>query len=298
MMRAFAAALAITVGCATPAHDGLADANPTEDASVSAGPDGGFNAPLEDTDGPCTPVRPISIGGDVFGYPDNNSVNTAIGVNLLDANQRNVDHNGALCSVAANNCNGASNYAFFLKTNPTVGVLGVPETTPGTTRRWSRCVSPKVTAMYLEGYPRTTSGSTDVTKYAETMSNRVEVTGATVRYAMRFPIRFEYDAAQGDTGNANGFGRCHGVGTQLTRINAWSRDPSTACGIRAYQSGGALNSNGYWLLGPLAAGQCGASSQTVGIVAHVVCDGTAMTKTIDVEILRGQTIGAVNFEFP
>jgi hypothetical protein len=152
--------------------------------------------------------------------------------------------------------------------------------------------------MYLEGYPRNPDGKTDHTKYASTMSNRVNVAaGSTVRYSMRFPVTFEHGG--GNTGNVNGWAMCNDRPTPVVRINGWTAQPSTACGIRAYQSGGNIkNENGYWWIGPFAAGQCGASSQPVNIVAHVKCNGVPMRQTKQVDIVRGKTIGAVNLYFP
>jgi hypothetical protein len=247
----------------------------------------------------CTSALPTSIGGSIVGYPDNYSVNAAIGVHLVDSAGRSVDGGGTRCSVAANNCNGASNYAYFIRANPMISELGVPSSEPGMTRSWSRCVAPAVKRMYLEGYPRNALGKTDNTKYASTMSNRVDIpAGATVRYGMRFPRRFEYTGG-GNTGNVNGWAYCNGQPTPVTRLNAWTLQPSTACGIRAYKSGGNIgNANGYWWIGPLAAGQCNAPAQAVGVVAHVTCNGTSMHQTKHVDIVRDKTLGAINFYFP
>jgi hypothetical protein len=276
----------------------VADGGPGDlPADAGLGPDAGLDAPVEDTDGPCTAARPTSIGGNVEGYPDKFSINAVIGVHLLDAQNRSVDGGGTLCSVAAGNCNGASNYAYFIRANPTLSPLGLPADTAGTTRRWSRCVSTSVKRMYLEGYPRNPEGRTDHTKYASTMSNYVALSGATVRYSMRFAETFEH--GQGNTGNVNGWATCNGAPTQVLRINGWTREPSTACGIRAYKSGGNIeNANGYWWIGPLVAGQCGAPSQPVGVVAHVNCNGVPMSRTRTIEIVKGTTVGAVNFAFP
>lgn len=270
-----------------------ADAGSTDEADDDMEP----AMPGDDVQENCPPERPISIGGDIRGYPDDFSINAVIGVHLVDASGRSVDGSGHACSPQANNCNGASNYAYFIRANPTVSPLGLDPSVPGQTRRWSRCVAPAVSRMYLEGYPRNPEGLTDHAKYASTMSNRVDMSGGSVRYAMRFPTTWEY--GQGNTGNVNGWAWCNGQPTAVTRLNAWTAEPSTTCGIRAYQSGGNIqNPNGYWWIGPLAAGQCNAPSQAVNIVAHVTCGGQAMQQTRRVEIVRGKTIGAVNLYFP
>ena len=284
---------------ATDADGGAGHAGGDAAAGQDVGADAGVpvEMPGDDLEEDCPPERPRSIGGDIRGYPDDFSVNASIGVHLVNASGGSVDGSGSPCSVAANNCNGASNYAYFIRANPTLDPTGLDPSVPGQTRRWSRCVATAVAHMYLEGYPRNPDGHTDHTKYASTMSNRVDLAAGTVRYAMRFPTTWEYGA--GNTGNVNGWAWCHGQPTAVTRINAWTAQPSTACGIRAYQSGGHIgNPNGYWWIGPLAAGQCNAPSQAVNIVAHVTCDGIPMQETRRVDVVRGKTIGAVNLYFP
>lgn len=248
----------------------------------------------------CTTSQPTSIGGGVYGHPDNHSVNASIGVELVDANGVPVDTLGRPCSGTTDTCISNSNYAFMVHINPGTSPLGTPSSTPGMTRSWSRCVAGNVASVYYEGYPRNESGVTDETRYGETMSNKMLVSsGATLRYDMRLPVRYEADAVMGNTGNANGWAYCNGAPTPVTRINGWTRTPNSGCGIHAYQSGGNINNaNGYWWIGPLAAGQCNAPYQTVGVVVHVNCNGRDMAKTIDINITKGKTIGAVNYYFP
>jgi len=242
----------------------------------------------------CTSAKPIWVGGGVYGYPDNYTVHASIGVELVDANGKDVDESGVRCD-AGGKCVHPSQYAFMETVNDSVGPLGEPS---GGVRAWSRCVAGNVAAVYSEAYPRGLNDHTDETKYGETMSNRMTPVNQVVRYDTRLPMRYEYDS-RGNTGNVNGFAFCDGVKTQVTRINAWATAPNSACGIHAYQSGSRdLNPNGYWWLGPLAAGQCNAPSQEVEVVAHVQCRGKDMSKGVKVGITQGKTLGAVNLYFP
>jgi hypothetical protein len=280
---ALGSALALLSGCGPEDAEGARLA--TLEQGVAAG---------------CTTSQPTSIGGGVYGHPDNNSVNASIGVELINANGVPVDELGRACSGTTDTCIGNSNYAFMVNINPGTSPLGTPSTTPGMTRSWSRCVAGNVTSVYYEGYPRNESGVTDETRYGETMSNKMLVSsGGTLRYDMRLPVRYEADAVTGNTGNANGWAYCNGSPTPVTRINGWTTTPNSGCGIHAYQSGGNINNaNGYWWIGPLAAGQCNAAYQTVAVVVHVNCNGQDMAKTININITKGKTIGAVNYYFP
>jgi len=247
----------------------------------------------------CTPNQPTSVGGGVWAYPDLASVNAAIGVGLM-ANGVPVDATGQPCSGSSDTCIGNSNYAFMVAVNPTLGPEGAPADTPGLTRSWSRCVAASVTDVYYEGYPRNQTGHTDESRYAETMSNRLGASaGAAIRYDMRFPVTYEADPAVGNTGNINGVAYCHGIGTPVTRINAWTTTSADGCGVHAYQSGGSdTAASGYYKIGPMAAGQCGMDHQTVSLVLHVNCDGRDMSQAKHVDVVRGRTIGAVNYHFP
>lgn len=246
----------------------------------------------------CPASRPTSIGGYIIGS-DDYSVRAVVGVHMIDAQRRDVDVNGNVCDVDLNNCNGKSRYGHFVKFNENDDEFGIHPSVPGKDRFWSICVSAKVVATFWEGYPRGSDGKTNLTKYGETMSNRLNVTaGQTLRYNMRFPRRFEYNP-KGNTGNVNGWATCHGQPTPVTRLNAWTNESSSTCGIRAYRSGGNIgNANGYWKSDGLAAGQCGRDYQIVNVVAHVNCNGGDMHKTIPVKIYKGKTVGAVNFHFP
>lgn len=97
----------------------------------------------------CPSDHPTAIGGLIYGYPDNWSLNALVGFDMKDGT-RTVDKDGVTLTTFA--------YGYVDNVNPTLPTTG--SSNQGLERHWGRnagtaslCVSALIDAIYLEIYP-------------------------------------------------------------------------------------------------------------------------------------------------
>lgn len=244
----------------------------------------------------CTAARPTSIGGAIYGYPDNRSVNVLIGIDLQDANRRKVDRDGAVSS--------SGTYLYRERINAGISADGSDD--KSLTRTWGDpsttgvfCLSSKVKYVYLEVYPQNSSNVTTKTRYGAAAHHaQVLTAGARHDIALRTPLR--RDLPGGITGYLNGYLSYQGKAiepSQITRMRAFPRRAGSECGIEGFSANvdqltkSSSRSATYYRLDHLAGGRCGQATQLYNIHMDCTCGGVKRTVVKIVEIASGKGTG-------
>jgi hypothetical protein len=264
----------------------------------SAGQAGAAGSPPKpgtalETPDDCTGERPTWIGGTIFGYPDNRSLNALIGVDHKDGTGAKIDEYGVPCGTAK--CCGG--YAWCFHVNPSLPAEGSPDAT--LEQKWGKCVTSKVTEAFIELYPKDPAGKTSLARYGEAAHHYQPITpGKPNDIVLRLPLAYEIDEKQGNTGNIDGYVTCAGkpvAPTDVTRVRAWSEDPGPDCGVQGFSaSAHVLETDAagktYYRIDYLAGGQCNAAFQHYRLYMDVNCGGQKLTQKKYADIVKGKTL--------
>jgi hypothetical protein len=245
------------------------------------------------------PAYPQLVNFATIYGEDGRAVNELIGISYVDGSGSALDgyvEQGATSGA----CGG---YSACHAVNPTLPASG--STTEGVTSL-SYCVAANVAGVWIEEYPRDPQGVTDESRYGEADYNepRNAFDGSGVATLDgRLPMRYDQG---GNTGFLRGNVTCDGAPVVPTRLNAWSNDGGTACGIQGFSAGGLVSPTGYnYMFQYLAGGQCYAPSQYYQVQMHADCEGSSMEKTQYAYVIRSwqDSTGAwhgttMDFAFP
>jgi hypothetical protein len=240
----------------------------------------------------CPAGQPTFVGGQIYGWPDNRSLNTLIGVDQRDAAGRQVDPFGVPCGAANSQC--CAGYSWCERTNPDIAAEGSTDQTLD--RSWGRCVAGNVVEAFIEIYPRNQSGVTTKTRYGAAAHYFQPITrGATHDIALRLPAT--YEAAGGNTGGVHGYLTYggHRIPPQnITRVRAFTHGRGPECGVEGFSAAedelgysGSLDATWYEI-GFLAAGRCGAATQTYTVYVDCLCGGATRTQSRVLDIANGR----------
>lgn len=239
----------------------------------------------------CPTGQPTFLGGQLYGYPDNRSLNALVGVDQHDSAGRKIDPFGVPCGAANSQCCGG--YSWCDRTNPTIPAEGSTDQTLD--RAWGRCVSAAVVEAFIEIYPRNEAGVTTKTRYGAAAHYYQPVTpGASNDVGLRLPATFE--AAGGNTGGVHGYLTYQGhriPPENVTRVRAFTHGRGPECGVEGFSA--AADELGYsnsldatWYeVGFLAGGRCGAATQTYTLYWDCVCGGITRTQSRVVDVSKG-----------
>jgi hypothetical protein len=244
----------------------------------------------------CTSARPTSIGGAIYGYPDNRSVNVLIGIDLQNADRKKVDRDG--------NPSTSGTYLYRERINPTISADGSDDKT--LTRTWGDpgtngvfCLSSKVKYAYLEVYPQNSKNVTTKTRYGAAAHHAQPLTaGARHDIVLRVPLRRDFPG--GITGYLNGYLSYQGKSippSQITRMRAFPRRAGFECGIEGFSANvdqiavSTSRPATYYKLDHLAGGRCGQATQLYNIHMDCTCGGVKRTVVKIVEIGTGRGTG-------
>lgn len=259
----------------------------------------------------CTSSRPTAIGGGIFGYPDNRSLNALIGVDL---------HAGTTDVYADGSPNTTGGYSYSESVNKELPPEGTTATV-GYERIWGDpgqvdeylCIAANVTQVFIEVYPRrrdaVTGGMvTDKSRYGEASHYRQPITsGATNTINLRLPLRHELG---GNTGYVNGYitynGRpvpdplVPGDPNRIAHVRVWPATTTSGpqCGVEGFSADYdtlGLSGSGaatFYRVDALAGGRCGAVSQSYRIDVYCDCDGQrrVLSRPVEIEQDRGDRV--------
>jgi hypothetical protein len=258
-----AAGLTMTVPAAAVPHRGLA-------AAAAPG---------------CPSAKPTRLGGQLSGYPDNRSLDAIIGVETKDGAGRTVDLDGTPHPQG---------YTYVQRVNPALPAAG---STASGTRHWGGvCMSPKITKVFIELYPKAPSGLTDKSRYGEAAHYYQPITvGASNQVGLRLPLRHE---SGGNTGYVNGYltRGGHRINPSLiTRVRAFTHGRGPECGVEGLAASAdelgysASIDATYYRIDALAGGRCGAPTQAYTIYIDCKCGpgGSVITRAREVKVANG-----------
>lgn len=231
----------------------------------------------------CTSTRPTAIGGALYGYPDDYSLDALVGMDLANSSNQKVDIDGNVITVAS--------YSYVDRVNPTLPASGQPS---GGDRTWGQngttgylCVSAAVVTGFFEVYPKDPDGTTDKVRYGEAADQWDPISpGAVNTYDLRLPLRHDLG---GNTGDINGYITYggHRVDPSAIVMRVWPNDQGTACGVQGFSTSadsvgysGSLDAT-YYLIRALAGGQCWADSQSYRVYAYCYTVCGASRRTIE-----------------
>jgi len=233
----------------------------------------------------CTAAQPTRIGGALYGYPDNRALDSIIGVETKNAAGATVDLTGAPH---------AQGYTYIERTNPTLPATG--SDTEGSKTWGGVCVAANIVETFIEVYPKGEDGITDKSRYGEAAHYYQPVTpGADNQVGLRLPVRHELG---GNTGYVNGY-LTHGGHridpALITRVRAFTHGRGPECGVEglaasADQLGFSASLDAtYYRIDALAAGRCGAATQTYTIYLDCKCGtgGAVITQSRVVDVTNG-----------
>lgn len=248
----------------------------------------------------CDAAHPTFIGGTIEGYPDSRAVNALIGIDMIDATGQRVDTDGRHGSDPQSHfCGG---YGFCGSTNHTLGPQG--STDPNLDKRWGSCVAASVQQVFVEAYPKDSTGKTNFARYGAAANYYEPITaGTTNLIAMRLPVTWE--SAQGPTGWVNGYITFagHKVPTAaVTRVRAFTHGRGPECGVEGFSASAtdlgpsaSLDAT-FYKISYLAGGRCGATSQSYTVYVDCTCGGRVLTQSRVINITSGRGI-RVDFAF-
>jgi hypothetical protein len=202
------------------------------------------------------PASPAAAAGKVMSGTidgaDGRAVNALVAFDVLDANKRKIDLNGAAA------------YSWYMIVNPTLPATGAPKS--GTTRTtWSLNLPVNAVYVYVEVYPKAPHPSnpniqlrTDQTRYGQALRRALPAASSGVQ--LRLPV---VCAQGGSTGGLKGRVTMGGRLVQADRVRAWSTAPDFAANrvILGWNMGQALDAShlyqGYYnfVVPNLASGQ-------------------------------------------
>lgn len=249
----------------------------------------------------CTSARPTSVGGPVYGYPDNRSVNVLIGIDLQDAQRRKVDRDG----------NPSTSPTYLYRERINAGISADGSDDRSLTRTWGDpatsgvfCLSAKVKYAYVEVYPQSSSNVTTKTRYGAAAHHaQVLTAGARHDITLRTPLRRDFPG--GITGYVNGYLSYQGKAvdpSQITRMRAFPRRGGAECGIEGFTASADQIAKStsrpatYYRLDHLAGGRCGQATQPYTIHADCTCGGVKRTVVTIAEVASGRGTG-LNLSF-
>jgi hypothetical protein len=239
----------------------------------------------------CPSGQPTFLGGHIYGYPDNRSLNALIGVDQQDSSGRKIDAFGVPCGQAGSQCCGG--YSWCDRTNPDIAPEGSDDQTLD--RTWGRCVSGNVVQAFIEIYPKDQAGVTNKTRYGAAAHYYQPVSrGATYDVVLRLPATWE--AAGGNTGGVHGYLTYLGhriPPENITRVRAFTHGRGPECGVEGFSAAadelgysGSLDATWYEVAF-LAAGRCGATTQTYTLYWDCLCGGVKRTQSRVVDVAKG-----------
>jgi hypothetical protein len=236
----------------------------------------------------CTAARPTFIGGPIYGYPDNRSLNALIGLDLQDSSNRKVNLDGAPISTAG--------YSVVDRVNPGIPPEGSDDTTLD--RTWGFCASAKVTEGFFEIYPKNQQGVTTKTRYGAAAHYRQPIVAGTA-YSILLRLPLTWEAGGGNTGLVNGYITYQGHRVppeNITRVRAFTQASGPECGVEGFSASAdalaysqSLDAT-YYRIAYLAGGRCGATGQryTLHFDCTTFCGATKRTVTREVDISQGE----------
>ncbi|HZM80720.1 MAG TPA: hypothetical protein VFC19_33775 [Candidatus Limnocylindrales bacterium] len=239
----------------------------------------------------CPSGQPTFLGGTLHGWPDDRALNALIGVDQKDSAGRKVDAMGVPCGQAGSACCGG--YSWCDTTNPDIPPEGSDD--PALDRSWGRCVAANVVQAFIEVYPKNQAGVTTKTRYGAAAHYYQPITPrATHNIGLRLPVTFE--AGDGNTGGVHGYLTYLGhriPPENITRVRAFTHGRGPECGVEGFSA--AADELGYsasldatWYeVGFLAAGRCGAATQTYTLYWDCVCGGVKRTQSRVVDVAKG-----------
>ena len=242
----------------------------------------------------CPADRPTFLGGAIYGWPDNRSLNALVGVDQFDAANRKVDAAGVPCGAPGSAC--CAGYSWCDRVNPAIPAEG--STDLSLDRTWGACVAGTVVEAFIEIYPKNESGVTTKTRYGSAAHYYQPVTrGATYDVGLRLPAT--YEAAGGNTGGVHGYLTYGGhriPPENITRVRAFTQARGPECGVEGFSAAadelgysGSLDATWYEI-GFLAAGRCGATTQQYTIYVDCLCGGVKRTQSRSIAITAGNYI--------
>jgi hypothetical protein len=234
----------------------------------------------------CTAARPTRLAGQIAGYPYNRAVDAIIGVETKDAAGKTIDPSGAVRPQG---------YTYVERVNPTLPATG--SDTAGSKRWVGVCMSARIVEAYIEAYPKGPDGVTDKARYGEASHYYQPITvGADNQVGLRLPLR---DELGGNTGYVNGY-LTHGGHridpALITRVRAFSHGRGPECGVEglaasADQLGYSASSDAtYYRIDALAAGRCGAPTQTYTLYVDCACGagGAVIKRSSVIDVADGK----------
>ncbi len=255
----------------------------------------------------CPSDHPTAIGGSIYGYPDNYSLNAMIGFDMK-AGSRTVNKDGVPPTTPG--------YGYIDTVNPTLPTTGSGDL--GLDRHWGRgdgtaslCVSGTIDSIYLEVYPRSPTGlggvlQTDKSRYGGSAHYRQPITpGANNQIALRLPLS---DDLGGNTGLVNGYLTYNGgpiPAADITRTRAFTLGGGPDCGVEGFSAGAdelGLSTSGtrtWYKIDRLAGGRCGAAAQRYSIqidCGNGFCGAPLVTMSREIDVADGAGV-ALSYDF-
>jgi len=236
----------------------------------------------------CTASQPTAIGGPIYGYGgdyDGWTVHVQVGIDLTNAAGIKINPDGSPVQ------NPTQGYSYNDYVNPD---LAQPGQATGGDRTWGHryntdylCVSADAVEAFMEVYPKDPGDTqpTDKTYFGEAADQHRALTiGATNTFLLRIPTQAAYN---GNTGAINGYVTYNGhqikpppdhVLEEIIKPKVWPNDPGSACGVQGFSAGpvppvddvspSSTMDADYYVVGGLAGGQCGASTQSYRMIVH------------------------------
>jgi hypothetical protein len=225
----------------------------------------------------CDAAHPTFVGGPIYGYPDNYSLNAQVSLDFFDnVTGQKINPDGQP----------VSGYSWVQYINPTFPPTGDPN--QGGTRTWGRCITGRTDEIFVEIYPKRPGNITDNTRYGGASHYRQPaISGGNYNnILLRLPVHYQADSVHGNTGSVNGyitFNNHEVPVAHITRVRAFSQGSGPECGVEGFgPSATALAPSQtydatYYRIDYLAAGRCGADSQRYSLritCSQAYCGGT------------------------
>lgn len=236
----------------------------------------------------CTSARPTSISGTAYGYPDGRNLNVGLGFDLIDAAGHRVRPDGTASG---------GGYSFTVWMNRTLAATGG---TSGSRGYAPVCVASNVRSVWLEAYPKDSTGHTSKVRYGEANAQAIalRVGAANTNVGARLPLLHQFG---GNTGDVNGYitYRGHSVSATALSIRVWPITTAASCGVHGFSAGADVAGHStsrdatYYRVIGLAGGQCGQASQSyrLFITCYSVCGASSRTAVQYVSIFNGGAAG-------
>lgn len=241
----------------------------------------------------CDSAHPTRIGGGLCGYPDTRALNALMALKPSTASRST---GTALCSTrTATHGSCMSTLRSRSKAVPTRTSVGTRTSQPS-----SVCLSANVRQGFIEVYPRRPPNGfpTDFTRFGEAAHYGQPITpNADNQILLRLPVR---DEQGGNTGYVNGYITANGGPVpdptnpiSGLRIRAFTLGSGPQCGVEGLAASAeqlATSNSGtatFYRSPPLAAGRCGAATQTYSLQVTWLKIGQIQKRHIHIADGRG-----------